>query len=250
MDRFEDGVHVAAVVAAGSEQRQHAAPQQLPAREIHILVVDLLRQRAEAVGQVVAQVKELQLFRGFLAAAHQAQVVHDALDRGLAEVLGIAKEGKVGFRHKRGRDAQHQKQEQDRRIPHQLYRPDHRSDGHLDEATHLLDHGQPICGLDAGALEAVVEVRVFVSSQIEPCRLAHHPDAHIVGITVREQGIGIVDGPRERAGDQRKDHFGGDDPPEMSGQRLPIDGLLDPADDQRGRFADGPRHEGDQHPQN
>ena len=96
---------ISAVVAQCADDRQQAAPDELLARERDVLVVDMLRELREAVGEIAAEVEELQLLGGFLAAAHLAQVVHLALGRGLAEVFGVAEEGEVGFTEERRQHA-------------------------------------------------------------------------------------------------------------------------------------------------
>ena len=75
-----------------------------------------MREGGEAVGEVFAQVEELELLGGFLASAHLAQVIHLATHGGLAEVFGVGKKGEVTFAEERGNDASDQKEKQERRV--------------------------------------------------------------------------------------------------------------------------------------
>ena len=102
VEGFPDREDVSAVVAAGTEQGEQTAPHQFAAGKVDVFFIDLLGKRGEAVGEIVAEVEELQLFGGFLAAADLAEVVHDTLDGGLAEIFGVAEEGEVGFAEERG----------------------------------------------------------------------------------------------------------------------------------------------------
>ena len=65
----------------------------------------------------------------------------------------------------------------------------------LDEPAHLLDHRQPVSGLNAGAFEAVVEDRVFVDGDVEGGGLAHDFDADMMGIAIGEQIVEVVNRP-------------------------------------------------------
>ena len=249
MDSFDDGVEIAAVIAARAEEREQAADEQLFAGERDIFAVNLLGEGGEAARDVIAEIEKLEFFGGFFAAAHHAQVVHDALDGGLAEILRIAEEGEVGFGHEGRRNADDKQQQEPGRIPDQLDGPDQRGQGLLEKPAHLLDHGEAIGGLDPRAFEAVVEVGVLVGGEVEARGLTHDADANVVGVAIGEQGIAIVDGAGERAIEQREGDFGSDDPPEMRRQRLVVDGLFDAADDARGREPDGPWGKGDDHAQ-
>ena len=189
------------VVAEGADHGEDAAPEELAAGEIDVLVVDFLREGGEAAGEVAGEVVELELLRALAAAGGLAQVVHLALRRCLAEVLGVAEEGVVGFAEEGRQDAEGEQQHQPRRVEHEDAGEDGGGDDLLQQAAHHLDHRQPVGGLDAGAFEAVVEDRVLVGGEVELGGLLHDPDADGEGIPVGEQAVQVVDRPVDRVGD-------------------------------------------------
>ncbi len=67
-------------------------------------------------------------------------------------------------------------------------RKSNRRDGLLDEAAHLLDHGQPVRSLYAGALKAVIEDRIFIDRDVERSSFAHHLDADMIACSDRRAG--------------------------------------------------------------
>ena len=77
----------------------------------------------------------------------------------------------------------------------------------LDEPAHLLDHGQPVGGLHAGALQAIVEDGIFVDGDVESRGLAHDLDADVMGVAVGEQVVEVVDRARENAGNDGQGHL-------------------------------------------
>ena len=111
-DRAPDDVHVGRVVAERADDREQRARDQLALGERDILLVDLVRQPGEALGQEFAQAEELQFLGGFLAAAQHAQVIELAADRRLAEILGVAQECEVALAQKRRQHAGNQQQQQ------------------------------------------------------------------------------------------------------------------------------------------
>jgi hypothetical protein len=78
------------------------------------------------------------------------------------EVLGVGEKGKVAFTEERGDDAGNEQQQQEGRVSDEHGRECDGGHGLLDEPAHLLDHGQPVSGLHAGALEAIVEDGILV----------------------------------------------------------------------------------------
>ena len=237
-DGFVDRVDVSAVVAEGADEREQAAPEHLSVGQGDVLLIDALGQVAEAVGEISAEVEELQLFGGLLAAAHLAQVVHDAFAGSLAEVLFVAEEGEVGFPDKGGQHAHDQGHNHEGRAVDEHCAPDQGHDGLLEEAAHLLDHGQTVGCLDPGPLQAVVELGILVGGQVQPSRLFHHLDADVIGIAVGEELVGVVHGPGENAIDQRERDFGDDPPPEMRQRGLVVDGVRHATEDVGGDEAD------------
>src|SRR6185437_11274278 len=93
----ENAEHVSRVVAELGENRQQAGPKKPAPVEGDIFVVNLLRVFFETFCKVVAQVKEFQLFGGFLAAANLAKIIHLAADRSLVEVFGVEEKRKMAF---------------------------------------------------------------------------------------------------------------------------------------------------------
>ena len=93
-------------------------------------------------------------------------------------------------------------------------------DGLLDQPAHLLDHRQPVGGLHARALQAIVEDRIFVNRDVERGGFAHHLDADVMGIAVGQQVVEVIHCARQNAGEHRQRHLRADEPPEVLRQRL------------------------------
>ena len=219
-DRAPDHKGIGAVVAKRGDHAEQTAGDQLLAREGDILLVNALGELGETVGEVIAQVEELELFGAFAAAGHLAQIIHLPLGRGLAEVLRIAEEGEMGLSQEGGQHAERQQKHQPGRVPEQDGGPDQRGQGLLEEPAHLLDHGQAIGGLYPGPFQAVVEDGIFVGRQVQRCRLAHHPDADEVGVAVGQQAIAVVDAARQQPGKHVEAGFQPNQPPKMRQQPL------------------------------
>ncbi len=178
-------------------------------------------ERAEkAVGEVLAQVEELEFLCRFLAAAHLAQIVHLAAHGGLAEVFGVGEEGEVTFAEECGNDAGDEKEKQEGRVIDENSGEGDGCDRLLDQPAHLLNHGQPVSGLDAGAFEAVVKDRVFVDRDVKGGCLAHDLDTDVMGVAVGEQIVKVINRTRQDAGDDGERHFAAHQPPEIRGKRL------------------------------
>ncbi len=92
------------------------------------------------------------------------------------------------------------------------------ADGCQDLLAHCadgLDHGNPVGGLDARALQFVVEERIFIGGQVEARRVLHHHQADVAGEAVGEQGIKIADGPATMRAKRSQRKFGAHQPPEV-----------------------------------
>jgi hypothetical protein len=97
-------------------------------------------------------------------------------------------------------------------------RKDQGGDDLLDQAAHLLDHREAVGGLDAGALEAVVEDGVFVGGQVEAGGLLHDANADVLGVAVREERVRVVDGPGDQAKEDVESDLCCDQGPEVAGR--------------------------------
>src|SRR6185369_15328214 len=162
---------------------------------------NLIGEAGESSSKEVAQAKEFQFFCGLFAAAEHAQIVELAADWCLAEVLGVSQKCEVAFPQEGGDDASNKHQHQPRRIDDHRDRHGYGGDDLLFQAANRLDHSQTIRGLDASALEAVVENRIFVGDEIQFRGVLHDFNADVAGVFFREQGIGIVDGAGQDAGE-------------------------------------------------
>ena len=116
---------------------------------------------------------------------------------------------------KRRQHADEQQQHQPRRGPREREREDHGRDHLQDEPAHLLDHGQAVGRLHAGAFEAIVEDGVLVRRQVELRRLVHHAHAHVLRVAVREQRVRVVDAARDQTQADVQHHLGADQRPEV-----------------------------------
>jgi hypothetical protein len=108
----------------------------------------------------------------------------------------------------------------------------------LEETTHLLDHGEAVRCLDAGALESVVKDGIFVGSEVEAGSLLHDADADVLGVAVGEEGVRVVDGAGNNAEEDVEGDFGGDEGPKVLGEGLAAENPGDVADDPGGYFSD------------
>ena len=156
-----------------------------------------MREAGKPLRQVIAEVEELQFFCRFLAAANLAQVIHLAAQRCLSEVLRVSEKREMAFAEKCGNDAGDEQEQEEGRVEDEDGRKRDRCDGLLDQPAHLLDHGQPVGGLHARPLQAIVENRILIDRDIERRGLAHHFYAHVMGITIGEQVVEVIDGARE-----------------------------------------------------
>ncbi len=108
----------------------------------------------------------------------------------------------------------------------------------LKETAHELNHGEAVCGLNAGAFETVVEDGVFVGGEIELGGLLHDADADVLGVAVGEQRVGVVDGAGHETHQDVEANLGGDQGPEVGGQGRAVDDAGDIADDVLGDLGD------------
>src|SRR6185437_12671626 len=157
--------------------------------------------RFKFIGEKPVQAKELDLLGAVPASCHLAKVVHLPFCRSLAKVFGIAEKSEVCLSKKRREYSKGEKKNQPWGSPCQR-----RSEGQccndlLDQPSHLLNHHESICGLNARTLKAVIEERVLVGREIQPGGLFHHPDADILRIAVGQQRIGVVDRMNQQAKD-------------------------------------------------
>ena len=83
--------------------------------EGYIFEVDLVSERLKSVGEELIETEELYFFCAFAASGDLPEVVHLPLGWSLAEVLGVAEEGIVGFAKEGGKDAQSEQKDQPRR---------------------------------------------------------------------------------------------------------------------------------------
>ena len=84
----------------------------------------------------------------------------------------------------------------------------------------MLDHRQPVCCLYAGAFQPIVEDRIFVRRHIESGGLAHHLDADVVRVAIREQVVEVIHRTRKHPRQHSQNHLSDHQPPEMLRQRL------------------------------
>jgi hypothetical protein len=78
------------------------------------------------------------------------------------EVLGVGEKSKVAFTEERGDDTCNEQQQQKGRVPDEYGGECHGGNGLLDEPAHLLNHGEPVSGLNARAFETIVKDGIFV----------------------------------------------------------------------------------------
>jgi len=152
--------------------------------------------------------------------------------------------GTDGFRQILG-VAEGEKEDEPWGCPSEGYGEDQGGDDLLEEAAHLLDHGETVGCLDSGTLEPIVEDRVFIHGQIEGCRFAHDFDADVMGIAVGKQVVEVIDRARKNAGKYREPHFRANEPPEVLRQRIVEADLIDSIDDEAAHDANADRQKGD-----
>ena len=126
----------------------------------------------------------------------------------------------MALNKKCGNDSDNEQQQQERGIKNEHSGKGNRSHGLLNEAAHLLDHRQPVSGLDSRALKAVVENGVLVDCNVEGSGFAHDFNADMVRVPVGEQVVKVVDGARKDTHEDCQPHFRGNEPPETVRQRL------------------------------
>jgi hypothetical protein len=229
---------VGGVVTELAENGQNAAPEKTAAVEGDILLVDSARERGETLGQIAAEIEELEFFCSLFAAANLAQIIHLAAHRCLPEVLGVGEKRKMAFAEKCGNNSANQQQQQKRRVADEHCGKSDGRDGLLDQTAHLLDHDKTIGGLNAGALQTIVEDGILVGRDIEACRFLHDLDADMIGIPVGKQIVEVIDRAREDADYDGKSHLRSDEPPEVDGQRLMLANAVDAIDDESADNAD------------
>ncbi len=111
----------------------------------------------------------------------------------------------------------------------------------LDQAAHLLNHGQPIGGLHTRALEAIVENGILVDGYIECGSLAHDLNTDMVGITIGKKIVEVVDRTRHETGGDGQHHLCADKIPEVPRKRLMEADAIDAIDDSSRNDADANR---------
>ena len=199
----------------------------------------------EALGEEFVEAEEFDFFRAFATSGYLTEIVHLALGWSLAEVFRVAEEGVVRLSDEGWEDAEGEKEDEPWGCPCEGYGEDQGGDDLLEEAAHLLDHGEAVGGLNAGSLEAIVEEGIFVGGEVEAGSLLHDADADVLGIAVSEERVGVVDGTGDDAEQDVEGDFGGDEGPEVSGQGLAAEDAGDVADDPGGYFGDAEGEDGD-----
>ena len=116
----------------------------------------------------------------------------------------------------------------------------------LEEAAHRLDHAEAVGGLHTGALQPVVEDRVFVGGQVELRGLAHDPHADVIGVAVGEQVVRVVDEAGEAAGDDRSATSSPTAHQKLAGQAAMLIGTGDAAQNPGRDLGNAPGHDGDE----
>jgi hypothetical protein len=145
-----------------------------------------------------------------------------------------------------GKDASNEKQQQEGRVADKHGGKRHGRDGLLDQTAHLLNHRQAVGGLHAGALQAVVEDRVFIDGNVERSGLAHDFDADVMGVAIGKQVVEVIDRARKNAGDYGKRHLRADQPPEVHRQGFVQTNLIDAVNDVASHDADADGEERNQ----
>ena len=240
-----DDVDVSAVVSEGSDDAEEAADEEFGSREGDVLVVDLIGEGLESAGEEFVEAEELDFLCAFSGTGDLAEVVHLPLGRSLAEVFSVAEEGVVGLSEEGREDAEGQEEDEPRGCPGECRGEDEGGDDLLEEAPHLLDHGETVRGLDARSFEAVVEDRIFVGGEVEAGGLLHDAYADVLGVAIGEEGVRVVDGAGEEAKDDVEDDFRDDEGPEVVGEGVSAEGPGDVVDDVGGHFGDSEGQDGD-----
>ncbi len=156
----------------------------------------------------LAESEKLQFLGGFLAAAHQAQIIQLAPNRSLAKILGIAQKREVALAQECRQHARNQQQHQPRRINND---GDGQSDGRdhqLDQPANLLNHAQPVGGLHPRPFQPVIENRIFVSDQVQFGGVLHHLNAHVAGCTCPPAASPSNRSPARESAQDRQPKFG------------------------------------------
>ena len=168
---------------------KRSARQQTAPREPNVLVVELIGEPRVFAGDERREPEQLQLFRRFLARSEQPQVIEPPSSGRLLDVEGVAEEREVALTHERRHHREHQQGEQPRREVGDARRKRDDGDALLQQRTERVDHADAVSGLDARALERIVERRVFVGAQVEPRGVRHDPHADVAGEAIGQQRI-------------------------------------------------------------
>ena len=61
------------------------------------MLVNIIGESRKALGEKITKAKEFEFLRGLFGGAGLAQIIELSLNRGLPEILGVAKESEMGF---------------------------------------------------------------------------------------------------------------------------------------------------------